>query len=113
MPDLTIIATTAAQGAAEAELDIVTAEFDLEAEAVGYARRMAEETHRMAHQLDLDFEYSHVSVFTGEVEPDTATAEHPAFVGMWFYTEDGAEWATAEALSQAADEAEAAGTEAH
>lgn len=104
MTDFTVIATSAARGAEQAELDIVVADFQLEGEAVGYARRMAEETHRLAAQLDLDFDYSHVSVFTGEVDPDTADAGHDAFVGMWFFTEDGVDWATKEALAEAAEE---------
>ncbi len=102
MPDFTVIAVTASEGAEEAELDIVASDFTEEAEAVGYARRMADETHRLAGQLKLDFDYSHVSVFRGEIDPDaeTANSEHPDFVGMWFYVEDGSEWATAEALRE-------------
>ena len=106
MPDFTVIATSAARESEQAELDVVVADFEMDGEAVGYARRMAEETHRLAAQLDLDFDYSHVSVFTGEVDPDTADSGHDAFVGMWFFTDDGVEWATQEALAQAGDEDE-------
>ena len=35
-----------------------------------------------------------------------ANSEHPDFAGMWFYVEDGAEWASAEALREEADAAE-------
>ena len=67
---------------------------------------MAEDAHRLAGQLNLDFDYSHVSVFAGEVDELQADADDDAFVGMWFFTEEGADWATAEALRAAGDEPE-------
>jgi hypothetical protein len=64
---------------------------------------MAEETHQLAGQLNLDFESSHVSVYTGEVDPDDVDADHATFVGMWFFDEDGIDWATPEMLREGGD----------
>lgn len=108
MPDFSIIAMTTAQGAEEAELDVIVAEYDDASEAKGYARRLAEETHGLASQLDLDFDFSHVSVFEGEIGPEEADGDHPGLVGMWLFASDGVDWASAEAL-RAEPEAEAAG----
>ena len=104
MPDFTIIAVTTSRGAEEAELDGLVADFDDASEAKGYARRQAEDTYTLAAQLDLDFDYSHVSVYAGEKEPEVADAEDPAFVGMWLFADDGIDWATAESLRSAVDE---------
>ena len=107
MPDFSIIAVTTATGAQEAELDGLVAAFDDESEARGYARRMAEETHGLASQLDLDFDYSHVSVFTGDVDVEAADADNEALVGMWLFADDGVDWASAADLRAAPDEAPA------
>ena len=105
MPLFSIIAVTTSQGAAEGELDGLVAEFDDASEAKGYARRQAEDSHGLAAQLDLDFDYSHVTVFEGEVEPDAADTDNPALVGMWLFASDGVDWVTAEALREAPEEA--------
>ena len=105
----TIISTSVSQGSDEAELDLVVDEFSAEAEATGYARRMADETLGMAEQLSLDFEYSHVAVYNGDVSEEQADPSHPGLVGMWWYAEEGAEWASADSLAAVAvDTAEAA-----
>ena len=102
MPLFTIVATSVSEGSDEAELDVVADEFSVEAEAVGYARRIADETHRMAAQLKLDFDYSHVCVFEGDLgEEETLDPSHPALVGMWWYGEDGTDWADADAVRAA------------
>lgn len=103
MPDFSIVSVTAAHGSEEAEFDGLVAEFDDASEAKGYARRQAEETHALAAQLQLDFDYSHVSVFTGEVDPGQADADSEAFVGMWLFADDGVDWASAEALKAEAE----------
>jgi len=102
MPDFTVIAVSATKGADEAELDVVGADFESAAEAKGYARRMAEEVHQLSGQLDLDFDYSHVSVFEGEVEDDV-DLNHPSLVGVWLYDEDGVGWSTAADLREAGE----------
>ena len=106
MPDFSIIAVTTSQGSDEAEFDGLTAEFDDASEAKGYARRQAEETHALAAQLNLDHDYSYVSVFTGEVDPGEADTESEGFVGMWLFATDGVDWASAEALKAASDGAD-------
>jgi hypothetical protein len=107
----TVIAVSASRGPEDAEVYLVTSEFSVAAEAVGYARRMAEEAHQLAGQLDLDFDTSHVSVFEGEVEMDNADVDHPDFIGMWFFLEDGVDWASAETLREAETEGDGAGEE--
>jgi hypothetical protein len=105
MPDFTIFSVSAARGAEEAEIDAVEADFESAAEAMGYARRMAEEAYQLAGQLDLDFDYSYVAVFEGEIEGDVDLT-HPALVGAWLYDDEGVAWSTA-AILQEADEAPA------
>jgi hypothetical protein len=105
MADFTVIAVSASKGAEEAELYVVASDFSVEAEAVGYARRMAEESYQLAGQLDLDFDESHVSVYVGDVDVDAVDADHASFVGMWFFTDDGVDWASAEALREAGEDA--------
>lgn len=110
MPLYTIVATSVSEGSDEAELDLLVDEFSVEAEAVGYSRRMADETRGMAEQLKLDFEYSNVCLYTGDVSEEQPDPSHPSLVGMWWFSEDGAEWADAAALNsgetdEAADDA--------
>ena len=107
MPLFSIIAVTTSQAAEEGELDGFVAEFDDASEAKGYARRQAEETHGLAAQLDLDFDYSHVSVFEGEVADDAADTTNDALVGMWLFQADGLDWMTAADLRAEPDAAEA------
>lgn len=110
MPTYTVVATTATQGSEEAEFDVHVDEFDNESETIGYARRMAEEMFGLAEQLQLDFDYSHVSLYEGDVGEDEPDSEHPGFVGMWFFDENGAGYVTAAALrSEAQTDGEADG----
>ncbi len=105
MPDFSIIAVTTSQGSDEAEFDGLVAEFDDASEAKGYARRQAEETQALAAQLNLDHDYSYVSVFEGEVDPAEADTESEGFVGMWLFAADGVDWASSEALKAEAEQA--------
>ena len=82
---------------------MVVASFDPLAEAIGYARRMAEESQGLADQLDLDPDYSNVCVYEGEVDEQAVDPDHDSFVGMWFFTDDGVEWATAATLRDMRD----------
>ena len=99
MPEFTVIAVSAARGADEAEFDVIGADFESADEAMGYGRRMAEEAYRLAEQLNLDFDYSHVSVFEGDV-PDEAGLDHESLVGAWLFDEDGVGWSTAAQLRE-------------
>ncbi len=108
MPLFSIIAVTTSCKAAEGELDGLVAEFDDASEAKGYARRQAEDTFGLAAQLDLDFDYSHVSVFTGDVPPEEADMDGDALLGVWLFQPDGVDWATSADLRATAERADAA-----
>lgn len=94
MPLFSIIAVTTSEGAEEGELDGLVADFDDASEAKGYARRQAEDTLALAAQLALDFDYSHVSVFAGDVPPEAADTDNDALVGLWLFQPDGVDWTT-------------------
>jgi hypothetical protein len=75
MPAFTIVTTSATQGSDAGEVSTLTDEFVNESEALGYSRRMAEEMVGLAHQLSLDFDYSNVGLYDGdlideELDPD-------------------------------------------
>lgn len=96
MPAFTIVTTTATQGSDAAEISALADEFSNESEALGYSRRMAEELLGMADQLELDFDYSNVSLYDGDVveqEPDPA---NPAFLGVWVLDDDGVAYVTSD-----------------
>lgn len=107
MPLYTIVATTVSQGSEEAELDTHVDEYDSEGEVIGYARRMAEEMFGMADQLQLDFDYSNISLFAGDHGDAEIDGDDPSFIGMWFLADDGAGWASANTLREAALAADA------
>ena len=53
-----------------------------------------------SEQLDLDPDYSNVCVYEGEVDEQDVDPDHASFIGMWFFTDDGVEWATAATLRE-------------
>ena len=67
MPAYTIVTTTATQGSDAAEVNTLTDDFGDQSEAIGYSRRMAEEMIGLAHQLTLDFDYSNVGLYDGDL----------------------------------------------
>ena len=95
MPAYTIVITTASQGAEEAEVSTLTDEFSNESEVLGYSRRMAEELVELSDELKLEFEYSHVGLYEGDLNEEDLTPEHEAFLGLWVLDEEGAEYVTA------------------
>jgi hypothetical protein len=95
MPAYTIVTTSATQGSDAAEVNTLTDEFDNESEALGYSRRMADEMLGLAHQLSLDFDYSNVGLFEGDLLDEDLDPSHPAFVGLWVLDEAGAAFVTA------------------
>jgi hypothetical protein len=107
MTTYTIIASTVAQGSQEAELDTHVDDFNNQDEVIGYARRMAEEMFALTEQLNLDLDYSNVSIFDGDQGDVDVDADAESFVGMWFFDEEGTGYASAEALRHAAEEGEA------
>lgn len=104
MPAFTIVTTSATQGSDAVEVNTLSDEFANESEALGYSRRMAEEMVGMAHQLSLDFDYSNIGLYEGDLvdeEPDTA---HPSFMGMWVLDEEGPAFVGADEFREAAPE---------
>ena len=96
MPAFTIVTTSATQGSDAAEVNTLTDEFVNESEALGYSRRMAEEMLGLAEQLQLDFDFSNVSLYDGDLLDEDLDPAHPAFLGMWVLDDDGAGFVTAE-----------------
>ena len=103
----TIVSTSATQGKEEAEVNSLTDEFANESEVIGYSRRMAEEMVEMADQLQLDFDYSSVGLYEGDLIDEDLTPEHAAFVGLWVLDGQGPEYVSAaEYAAEDADEGE-------
>jgi len=96
MPAYTIVTTSATQGADAAEVSTLTDEFVNESEVLGYSRRMAEEMQGLAHQLSLDFDYSNVGVYDGDLLDEDLDPAHPALIGLWLLDDDGAAFVSAE-----------------
>jgi hypothetical protein len=107
MPAFTIVTTTATQGAEAVEVSTLSDDFGNESEAIGYSRRMAEEMVGMAHQLSLDFDYSSVGLYDGDLFDEDLTPDHPAFRGLWSLDEAGAAFLTSEEFHEGAPEVEA------
>src|ERR1700754_1938270 len=104
MPAYTIITTTATQDIDAVEVSTLSDDFANESEALGYSRRMAEEMVGYAHQLSLDFDFSNVGLYEGDLldeEPDPA---HPAFIGAWVLDDEGAAFVPADEFRDAAEE---------
>lgn len=101
----TIVSTSATQGQEEAEVNSLTDEFTNESEVIGYSRRMAEEMVEMAEQLQMDFDYSSVGLYEGDLIDEELTPEHAAFVGLWVLDGQGPEYVSAaEYAAEEADE---------
>jgi hypothetical protein len=107
MPAFTIVTTTATEGAGEAKVSTLSDDFVNESEAIGYSRRMAEELVGMARQLSLDFDYSNVSLYDGDLFEQDLTPDHPAFRGVWSLDEEGAAFVTPEEFREGGAEVEA------
>ncbi|MDR3508768.1 MAG: hypothetical protein P4L64_12795 [Caulobacteraceae bacterium] len=104
MPSFTIVTTSATQGSDAAEVSTLTDEFSNESEALGYSRRMAEEMQGMAQQLSLDFDYSNVGLYDGDLIDEDLDPAHPALLGVWILDDEGAEFLTAEEFRDSATE---------
>ena len=105
MPAYTIVTTSATEGSEAAEVNTLTDDFADQSEAVGYSRRMAEEMIGMAGQLLLDFDYSNVGLYDGDLLEEDLDPEHPACIGMWVLDNEGAAFISAAEFQ--AEEAEA------
>jgi hypothetical protein len=89
MPAYTIVTTSATQGSDAVEVSTLADEFGNESEALGYSRRMAEEMLGLAHQLSLDFDYSDVGLYEGDLIDEDFDPTHAAFLGAWVLDEEG------------------------
>lgn len=107
MPAFTIVTTTATQNVDAVEVSTLSDEFTNESEAVGYARRMAEEMIGMANQLSLDFDYSSVGLYDGDLFNEDLTPDHAAFRGLWSLDDEGATFVTPEEFREGEAEIEA------
>ncbi|MBJ7411834.1 MAG: hypothetical protein JHD15_15920 [Phenylobacterium sp.] len=104
MPAYTIVTTSAAQGSDAAEVNTLVDDFANESEAVGYARRMADEMLGLAGQLALDFDYSNVAIHEGDLIDEELEPADPSFVGMWVLDEAGAAFVGADEIREDAAE---------
>ncbi|RAK57276.1 hypothetical protein [Phenylobacterium deserti] len=105
MPAYTIVTTSAAQGSDAAEVNTLADDFADQSEALGYSRRMAHEMLSLAQQLDLDFDYSNVGLYEGDLLEEDLEPDHPAFLGVWVLDDDGAAFVTADEFRESAAEA--------
>lgn len=105
MPAYTIVTTSATQGSEAAEVNTLTDEFGDQSEAIGYSRRMAEEMVNLAHQLSLDFDYSNVALYDGDLLDEDLDPDHAAFVGIWVLDEEGAAFILADDFRESMTEA--------
>lgn len=105
MPAFTIVTTSATQGSDAAEVSTLADDFADQSEALGYSRRMAEEMVGYASQLSLDFDYSTIGLYEGDLIDEELDPTHPAFIGAWVLDEDGAGFVPADEFN--ANEAEA------
>ncbi|WP_334163919.1 hypothetical protein [Phenylobacterium sp.] len=96
MPAFTIVTTSATQGSEAAEVNTLADDFANDSEAVGYARRMAEEMLGLAEQLSLDFDYSNVALYDGDLIDEEPDPMDPSFIGMWVLDEAGAAFINAD-----------------
>jgi hypothetical protein len=105
MPDFTIVTTSMTRGSDAAEVNTLTDEFVNDSEALGYSRRMAEEMLGLADQLQLDFDYSTIGLYDGDLLDEELDPSHPAFIGMWVLDEEGAAFIPADEFREGATEA--------
>jgi hypothetical protein len=71
-------------------------EFGDMSEAVGYSRRMAEEMVGFAEQLALDFDFSTIALYDGDLVEEDLDPSHPALIGVWVLDEEGAAFVLAD-----------------
>lgn len=106
MSAFTIVTTSAVQGSEAAEVNTLTDDFSNVSEALGYARRMADEMIDMAGQLQLDFDYSNVGVYEGDLIDEDVTPDHEALIGVWVLDEEGSAFVLADEFREGSTEAE-------
>lgn len=108
MPAYTIVTTTATEGSDAAEVSTLTDEFTSEGEALGYARRMADEMLGLASQLSLDFDYSNVGLYDGDLLEVDLDPDHAALIGLWVLDAEGTAFVPADELRESSAAADLA-----
>jgi len=104
MPAYTVVTISAAQDSDAAEVNTLSDDFANESEALGYSRRMADEMLGLANQLSLDFDYSNVSLYEGDLIDEDVDPSHPALIGVWVLDDDGAAFVPADEFRDGATE---------
>jgi hypothetical protein len=104
MPAYTIVTTSAAQDSEAAEVNTLVDDFANESEAIGYARRMADEMLGLAGQLTLDFDYSNVAIHDGDLIDEELGPMDASFIGMWVLDETGVAYVGADEVREDASE---------
>lgn len=104
MPAYTIVTTSAAQDSEAAEVNTLVDDFANESEAIGYARRMADEMLGLAGQLTLDFDYSNVAIHDGDLIDEELDPMDASFIGMWVLDEAGVAFVGADDFQENASE---------
>ena len=61
---------------------------------------------RETFQLLLDFDYSNVGVYEGDLLDEDVTPDHPALIGVWVLDEEGSAFVPAEEFRQGSTEVE-------
>jgi hypothetical protein len=108
MPAFTIVTTSATLGSEAMEISTLSDDFLNQSEAQGYSRRMAEEMVGMAHQMSMDFDFSTVGLYEGDLVDEEIDPSHAAFLGAWVLDEEGVAFVDAEEFRQGPTEAESA-----
>ena len=106
MSAYTIVTTSAVQGSEAAEVNTLTDDYSNASEALGYARRMADEMIELAAQLLLDFDYSNVAVYDGDLLDEELTPDQPALIGAWVLDDEGSAFVPADEFREGSSEAE-------
>ena len=104
MPPYTIVTTSAVQDSDTAEVNTLVEEFESVGEAMGYARRMADEMLGLASQLTLDFDYSNVAIYDGDLIDEELDPTLPIAIGMWVLDEGGVIFVRADEIRENASE---------
>jgi hypothetical protein len=106
MTSFTIVTTTATRDTEAVEVSTLSDDFANESEAAGYSRRMAEEMVGFAQQLSLDFDYSNIALYDGDLFEEDLNPDHPAFRGMWVLDDDGPAFVTPDEFRDGATDEE-------
>ena len=107
MPAYTIVTTSATQDSDAVEISSLADEFGDVSEALGYSRRMTDEMLGLAHQLSLDFDYSNVGLYEGDLIDEALDPTHPAFLGAWVMDDDGSVFVPADEFRESMTETDA------